>query len=85
MSLTVTPNDRPFQLTPDQIALSADRKAKKQNAKLAKSQDNHLDIPVGAIVNRAWISLPTSSLEDVNSGSGRKEQKTKVLTWNVSP
>src|ERR1700733_10162931 len=27
MSLTVTPNVRPFQLTPDQIALSAERKA----------------------------------------------------------
>jgi hypothetical protein len=71
----------PFQLTPEQIALSAERKAKKQNTKFSQSSDN---CPVaGAIVNRAWIPLPISLLEDARASDGRQQQEIKVLTWNV--
>ena len=61
---------KPFRLTPEQIALSAERKAKKQTNSSTAS-------PTGTIVNRAWIQSP----EDANDN--RQEQQIKVLTWNV--
>lgn len=71
-------NAEPFQLTPEQIALSAERKAKKQKTNFPQSSNNS---SAGAIVNRAWIPLPTLQLENITDG--HQEQQIKVLTWNV--
>jgi len=71
MSPKVTTNGKSFQLTAEQIALSAERKAKKQ--KIQSTENN----PAAVIVNRAWIQLENTYDER------QQEQQIKVLTWNV--
>jgi RNA exonuclease NGL2 len=75
MSPKLNRNGKPFQLTPEQLALSAERKAKKGSTIITPPSDHS---PAGAIVDRAWIALPTA--QDAN---GHQVQQIKVLTWNV--
>jgi hypothetical protein len=58
-----------FQPTSDQLALSQERKAKKQE------QNADVD-DKGRIVSRTWIKLQEA--KDINV-----VQRIKVLTWNV--
>jgi hypothetical protein len=69
---------KPFHLTPEQLALSAERKAKKGSTSVSPPSDH--TGPAGAIVDRAWIALPTSEQDATN---GHQVQHIKVLTWNV--
>jgi RNA exonuclease NGL2 len=65
-----------FRPTPEQLALSEQRKAKK--AKLsATAAHAPVDETKGSILARKWIQLPITP--DIEIG-----QRVKVMTWNVS-
>ncbi|KAJ7103441.1 Endonuclease/exonuclease/phosphatase [Mycena belliarum] len=64
-----------FQLTPEQIALSEERKAKKQKLQSQPSPSGNGDGIDGCILTRPWISLKhAENLDGV---------RLKLLTWNM--
>ncbi|KAF8078530.1 Endonuclease/exonuclease/phosphatase [Lyophyllum atratum] len=73
MASTTTP--RRFQPTPEQLALSELRKAKKEkNAALSQQPENS---DAGSIIERPWIPIQPSHEPQHNA------QRVKVLTWNL--
>jgi len=64
-----------FQLTPEQLALSEQRKAKK--VKLSENSAMESDETNIRILSRKWVQLPIAPSLDVG-------RRVKVLTWNVS-
>ncbi|KAJ6575204.1 Endonuclease/exonuclease/phosphatase [Mycena capillaripes] len=63
-----------FQLTPEQIALSEERKAKKQKTQ-AEAPPNNVDAIASKILARPWIDLGHVRQED--------EIRVKLFTWNL--
>ena len=64
------------RLTPEQLALSEERRLKRQQDVALKSYN--VDDSRGSILHRRWIELPGyGDVEDV--------WKVKVLSWNVCP
>ncbi|KIM85320.1 hypothetical protein PILCRDRAFT_66690 [Piloderma croceum F 1598] len=64
-----------FQLTPEQLALSEQRKAKK--AKLSENfAPTKFDEPNSRILSRKWVQLPIAPGLDIG-------RCVKVLTWNL--
>ncbi|KAG6888679.1 hypothetical protein C0995_006669 [Termitomyces sp. Mi166 len=61
-----------YQLTPEQIALSEERKAKK-----LKNPAIHQNNDAGRIIDRCWI--PTQP----HQSGQQSDQRVKVFTWNV--
>jgi hypothetical protein len=62
-----------FQLTPEQLALSEQRKAKLSE----NSTPSKFDETNSRILSRKWVQLPIAPGLDVG-------RRVKVLTWNVS-
>lgn len=63
-----------FQLTPEQIALSEERKAKKQKLQNQAPPPNVEEIK-GSILPRPWMDLErTDHLDDI---------RVKIMTWNL--
>ncbi|KAG5342381.1 putative RNA exonuclease C9B6.11c [Termitomyces sp. T112] len=62
-----------YQLTPEQVALSEERKAKKLKSTALQQNNN-----AGRIIERCWI--PTG----LQSGQ-QGDQRVKVFTWNPTP
>lgn len=69
---TLMASKKPFQLTPAQITLQEERKAKKLNQSTRNISD--LALKPGKFLERPWISL---------NGSENKDQRLKIVTWNV--
>jgi len=70
-----TTASRRFQPTPEQLALSEQRKAKKEkNAALPQQPENS---DAGRIIERSWIPIQSSHERQHDA------QRVKVLTWNV--
>ncbi|KAJ7181744.1 Endonuclease/exonuclease/phosphatase [Mycena crocata] len=65
---------RRFQLTPEQIALSEERKAKKQKIQTQATTPNVAD-DKGSILHRPWISLKHADHPDAIH--------LKLMTWNL--
>jgi len=63
----------PYQLTPEQTALSEERKAKKLKNTFTQPVLEHC---AGKILERPWITVP-------GVDNRRELQRIKVLTWNV--
>ncbi|KAJ6604734.1 Endonuclease/exonuclease/phosphatase [Mycena vulgaris] len=64
-----------FQLTPEQIALSEERKAKKQKLQNQAPPSNNVDESHGSILPRPWINLECAEHQD--------GIHVKLLTWNL--
>jgi hypothetical protein len=65
-----------FQLTPEQLALSEQRKAKKATLS-ENSAPTKYDKMNSRILSRKWVQLPIAPGQDIG-------RRVKVLTWNVS-
>ena len=65
--------DKVFQLTPEQIALSQARKAKKLQS--PTSVESNIK---GNILQRPWIQLPS-----VDFNIKPESERVKLFTWNV--
>jgi RNA exonuclease NGL2 len=63
-----------FQLTPEQIALSEERKAKKQKMQ-TQALPNNGDASKASILIRPWLDLDSAKLGD--------GIRVKLLTWNL--
>ena len=66
-----------YQLTPEQLALSEERKRKRAEQKKNEQQTNPLfDVKRARILDRPWVAVaPTAP--------GIQRHKVKVKTWNV--
>ncbi|KAJ6503446.1 Endonuclease/exonuclease/phosphatase [Mycena vitilis] len=62
-----------FELTPEQIALSEERKAKKQ--KLQAAPPPNVDVVASKILTRPWI--------DLGNSTGDEGVRTKLFSWNL--
>ncbi|KAJ7619112.1 Endonuclease/exonuclease/phosphatase [Mycena polygramma] len=62
-----------FELTPEQIALSEERKAKKQ--KLQAAPPGNVDVVASKILTRPWI--------DLDHPTGDEGIRTKLFSWNL--
>jgi hypothetical protein len=66
----------PPKLTPEQLALSEDRKLKRRQKQNAAASTNTSDVSRGHILGRQWMELPGNRLGD-------DVWKVKILSWNV--
>ena len=64
------------QLTPEQLALSEDRKLKQRQKQNAAASTNTSDISRGHILGRQWMELP-------GNHQGDDFWRVKILSWNV--
>jgi hypothetical protein len=74
----VNPKEKkPYIPTPEQLALAAERKAKKQ--KLAEENAlSNTTTPQIKILSRPWISLQSPQI-------AHPPKPVRFMTWNVSP
>ncbi|KAG6911894.1 hypothetical protein DXG01_000141 [Tephrocybe rancida] len=66
-----------YRLTPEQIALSEERKAKKLKAALPSPAQNSENSNTGSIIERSWIPIETPQ------ESQQGDQRVKIFTWNL--
>lgn len=76
-----------YQLTPEQLALSEERKRLKLLKKKEKEEQGETataNDPRGKILDRQWLSTHQAASEPSPSLGSSGNVTVKVMTWNVS-